>query len=277
MDRLITFYNEKQNVAKNDSFSPSAGKPRLVIERFGEKIKIIDNWYPVSKEDLYMVHEKEHVDDIFSCKKNNGFDNKLKSVADSLYWTIGSFYNASKYALNNKTVVFSPTSGFHHATYNRCMGFCTFNGLMVSAVLLKKENIADKIGIIDFDMHWGNGTIDIINKLNIDYVKHMAFSDQVGNDYNDWLRDLPIMLNNKFDNVDILFYQAGADPHIDDPLGKQLTTEQMQLRDRIVFQFAKDNNIPIVWNLAGGYQEPIDKIIDLHENTLKECFNVFKC
>ncbi len=48
----------------------------------------------------------------------------------------------------------------------------------------------------------------------------------------------------------------------------------MILRDRIVFQFAKDNNIPLVWNLAGGYQEPIEKVLDLHENTLQECLKV---
>jgi len=276
MDKLITFYNEKQSVAQNDSFSPSAGKPKLVVERFGEKIKVINNWYPILKEDLYAVHEKEHVDDIFSCKKNNGFDNKLKSVADSLLWTSGSFYNAAKYAIKNKTVTFSPTSGFHHASFNKSMGFCTFNGLMVTSVLLKKENLANKIGIIDFDVHWGNGTIDIINKLNIDYVKHMAFSDQVGNDYNDWLLHLYKNIEIRFKDCDVILYQAGADAHIDDPLGRQLTTEQMKIRDRIVFRFAKNNNIPIVWNLAGGYQEPIEKVINLHINTLKECLFTYK-
>lgn len=63
---------------------------------------------------------------------------------------------------------------------------------------------------------------------------------------------------------------------IDDPLGGKLTTEQMILRDRMVFSFAKDNAIPLAWNLAGGYQDPIDNVIDLHENTLKECLSVYK-
>ncbi|MDD3051408.1 MAG: histone deacetylase, partial [Candidatus Cloacimonetes bacterium] len=67
----------------------------------------------------------------------------------------------------------------------------------------------------------------------------------------------------------ILFYQAGADPHVDDPLGGILTTEEMRKRDEIVFGFAKNTGIPIVWNLAGGYQSPVSKVLDLHENTYR--------
>lgn len=46
--------------------------------------------------------------------------------------------------------------------------------------------------------------------------------------------------------------QAGAAPHIDDPLGGILSTAQMQARDRTVFQQLGAG--PLVWNLAGGYQ-----------------------
>jgi acetoin utilization deacetylase AcuC-like enzyme len=78
-----------------------------------------------------------------------------------------------------------------------------------------------------------------------------------------------------FKDCDILFYQAGADAHIDDPLGGLLTTAQMKARDRLVFNFAKDNNIPLVWNLAGGYQDPVAKVVQLHMNTLEECIAVY--
>lgn len=73
-----------------------------------------------------------------------------------------------------------------------------------------------------------------------------------------------------------MFYQAGADPHIDDPLGGELTTEQMRQRDRIVFEYAKEEKKPIVWNLAVGYQIPIDKVIELHLNTVEECIKTYK-
>ncbi len=54
--------------------------------------------------------------------------------------------------------------------------------------------------------------------------------------------------------ADVLLYQAGADPHIDDPLGGWLTTEQLRERDRSVFQTCRERGIPVAWNLAGGYQ-----------------------
>jgi len=147
---------------------------------------------------------------------------------------------------------------------------------MLAAVKLKREYRLGDIGIIDFDMHWGNGTVDIINELKIEYIEHMAFNDQVGNDYNDWLNQLEDSLKEKFKSCDILFYQAGADPHIDDPLGGELTTEQMRQRDRIVFEYAKEEKKPIVWNLAVGYQIPIDKVIELHLNTVEECIKTYK-
>jgi acetoin utilization deacetylase AcuC-like enzyme len=72
---------------------------------------------------------------------------------------------------------------------------------------------------------------------------------------------------NEFNDVEIIFYQAGADPHIDDPLGGTLTSEQMRRRDQILFSTAKKLGIPVVWNLAGGYQTPIENVLELHKTT----------
>ena len=70
-------------------------------------------------------------------------------------------------------------------------------------------------------------------------------------------------------------YQAGADPHVDDPLGGWLTTEQLAERDHIVFESARDLGIPVAWNLAGGYQNPLRKVLDIHDNTLRAAAHVF--
>lgn len=269
-------YRQEQNVLTNLSRSPSAQKPSLFVERalIFPNIEIFSDWSPVTKEYFCLVHDPIHVDKILSCKKPNGFGNIIKEVADSLYYTTGSFYSASQIALS-ENVAMSPTSGFHHASYNESMGFCTFNGLMVSAVKLHQEKHVENIGIIDFDIHWGNGVIDILRKKNISYVKYMSISDQVGNNYDHWLDSLYDELRAKFEDCSMLFYQAGADSHISDPLGGVLTTEQMKKRDRCVFQYARNFNKPIVWNLAGGYQDPVSKVLDIHINTLKECLSIY--
>ena len=74
--------------------------------------------------------------------------------------------------------------------------------------------------------------------------------------------------------ADLVIYQAGADPHVNDPLGSVgLTTEQMRKRDRVVFEGLRDRDIPVMFVLAGGYQEPIkEKLIPLHVNTFEEAF-----
>ena len=244
---IPVFYNTNQNVSDNKCFSPSAGKPSVFmayLQRY-PFIHVFSDWQPLSVDEISVAHDRKHVDDILSCREANGFGNHLQSVALSLPWTTGSLYHAARHAVLNKTFTISPTSGFHHATYDESMMFCTFNGLMIAAILLKSEGLVKEVGIVDFDAHFGNGTEDIIRKLDIDYVKQMSFSKEVRLDYDQWLRDLPGMLESRFSNVNLLLYQAGADPHIDDPLGRQLTTEQMYRRDKIVFEFAKKQNIPL--------------------------------
>ena len=62
---------------------------------------------------------------------------------------------------------------------------------------------------------------------------------------------------------------------MNDPLGGVLTAEQMIERDQIVFEADRASETPIAWNLAGGYQEPLRKVIDLHVNTMRECVKAF--
>lgn len=276
MKKLAVFYTPKQSVSNNESFSPSAGKPAKVVELFNKsnRVHVVDNWSPVSQGEISIAHDPAFVSDILSLRRNNGFGNKLASVAASLPYTVGSFLRGAEYALENGTVAMSPTSGFHHSGYDSCGGYCTFNGLMVAAFQLWKQGIG-RIGIIDFDAHYGNGTQDIIDKFDgaNKLIEHYTFGDlaNIGDDFDLWLARLPSYLKSKFHDCDILLYQAGADPHINDPLGGYLTTKQMKLRDDIVFKFAAKHRKPIVWNLAGGYQDPISKVLSLHENTLRSC------
>ena len=100
-------------------------------------------------------------------------------------------------------------------------------------------------------------------------------SNKFNTDYDSWIDDLESNLKKQFHDCELLLYQAGADPHVEDPLGGFLTTEQMRMRDKIVFKVAKKLGIPIVWNLAGGYQDPIEKVLELHENTLLECIDTY--
>lgn len=267
---MKVFYDSQQTVKNNNSISPSAGKPILAVESWQSKVPIeIMSVEPVTIEQLCLIHDPDYVKGIMNCEIENGFENKSKEIADSLLWTNGSFVSAARYAAKHKESTVSPTSGFHHATYKKSMGFCTFNGLVLAAVLLKEEGLANKIGIVDIDIHYGNGTDDIIARKKIDYITHFTIgkydANMIGRNF---IQKLPKVMDTMLDQgVEILFYQAGADPHEDDPFGGYFSTEQLKERDRIVFSKAKERNIPVVWNLAGGYQEDILKVLEIHDNT----------
>ena len=76
---------------------------------------------------------------------------------------------------------------------------------------------------------------------------------------------------------DLIIYQAGVDPHIDDPVSSHsMTTEQLLERDRMVFRFCKGEKIPVLFVLAGGYQTPIEeKLVPLHLNTFRAAFEEY--
>lgn len=280
MSNLKVFFDPRQNVASNKSFSPSAGKPARVVEewqRRGYAVELapVD---PVTRADFYQVHDKQHVNEVLDLKRPNGFHNKLQEVADSLYWTNGSLLSAARWALRVKQNACSPTSGFHHADYWRCEGFCTFNGLVLTAVKLREQLPHSRVGILDIDMHYGNGTHDLIKRHQLDYVRHYTFGGaerdaefwRGGAQGDVWLSRLPQLMET-FADCAIVLYQAGADPHMNDPHGGALSDAQLRERDRIVFSTLRRLNVPCVWNLAGGYQEPIQLVLDIHNATVEEC------
>ena len=271
MKKLKTFYDDRQSVEKNNSFSPSAGKPAKLIEQLtNKKIPVeITSFEPCTKEDLKLIHNGKYIDGLFNGTSPNGFGNTDIAIAESVLWTTGSIVSATMYALKHKENTFSPTSGFHHATQSSGGAFCTVNGLMVAAIKALAAG-AIKVGILDLDAHYGNGQVDIINKLGLqDVVQNYCFSGNCDSSKhaNKWLAQLPFVIKSMRD-CSVIIFQAGADPYINDPLGGILTMEQLKLRDQIVFREAQQLGIPVAHNLAGGYTNPFSEVLEIHENTV---------
>jgi acetoin utilization deacetylase AcuC-like enzyme len=267
------FYRPEQTaLSAGDSFSPSAEKPAEVVAswlRLDPTAEVV-GFEPLTRHDLALAHDRAYVDDVLDLIKPNGFGNKLASIAKTLPYTTGSFYAAARHAFITKESAVSPTSGFHHAGYDRGGGFCTFNGLVIAAQKLRRYGSAKRVGILDLDCHYGNGTDEIIRRLSLDTIDHYTFGGERIHQHNaeQWLKDLPALLT-RFAGCAVVLYQAGADAHVDDPLGGVLTTEQLYERDLIVFKTLKSLNVPVAWNLAGGYQKPIRKVLDIHDNTAR--------
>lgn len=276
MKTLKVFFNQKQQVNSNTSFSPSAGKPLKVLREWQklrpDMIEVIES-KSCSPAQIALAHNIDYVHGVLSTKIANGFGNKNKEVASSLRYTTGSLVSAAFHAIRNKEVTASLTSGFHHACYNNGGEFCTFNGLVIAAQMLRLHGQLKKgrIGILDLDQHYGNGTDDIIKKLNLDYIDHWTLGleeSKFGKDKKAIFKDIERMFKQKFKNCDLVIVQLGADACENDPLGHTFSIEEMQKRDRLVMALLKKFNIPAVFNLAGGYQEDFQKVLDLHNISL---------
>ncbi len=278
---IPVFFSPEMDVSDNASFSPSAGKPaRAVADWVSYKFPIkVTRPQKMQREDLYRVHSREHVDGVLDGVKENGFGNTSSAVAESLLWTTGSLVSAARYALAHGGVAVSPTSGFHHAGIDYGNGFCTFNGLMLAAMNAHEWG-AEKVLVIDEDAHYSDGCVDIIDKLNMYWVGLHTLGANSAGSGEDCLDRLAHAIDTKLkSDVHLVIYQAGADCHVNDPLGGVYTTEQMAERDRMVFDACRSLDVPLIWNLAGGYQRDaqgtIEPVLALHRQTMRICAEIY--
>lgn len=161
-------YFSPKLVADSGSYSPSAGKPEQAVQSWmdlGLDIDIVAP-QPVSLSQLYRAHDANYVDGVLSGRVTNGFGNRSKKVAKTLQHTSGAMLDAAREALCSGENTCAPVSGFHHARYHGGGGFCTFNGLMVTALDLIDSGDVMRVGILDCDQHYGDGTDNILQTLD---------------------------------------------------------------------------------------------------------------
>jgi acetoin utilization deacetylase AcuC-like enzyme len=267
-------------VASPKSFSPSAAKPRAVVDdwlRRGLSIDLRDPT-PATIGDLTRAHDADYVHGVLAGRIPNGFGDCSTAVARSLPFTSGAMLSAARHALRSGTIACAPCSGFHHAGWDQAAGYCTFNGLVVAACALLADGVRS-VGILDCDMHYGDGTDAILTRLGLNQprgsgpaVVHFTAGASYARrtQARAFLDRLPDVVRS-MQRCDVILYQAGADPHIRDPLGGFLDDDDLYLRDQIVFTTARSLGLPVAWNLAGGYQRDenggIDAVLAIHAAT----------
>ena len=279
MSTLLVFYNKKQVAPALGEF-PNSRKPALVLqswrERFDVEVKKVKALKPAQ---ISCAHDPKYVRDVLACRAKNGFGNTLKTIAATLPWTTGSMLSAAIYALQSGCNTFSPTSGFHHAKYAHASGLCTFSGLTIVGILLRNNYGAKRVGVLDLDSHLGDGTLATMARTGADsFISHYSLGAEDVHQGNNtaWLEALPERIERLYASCQVLLYQAGVDCHQDDPLvdSGHFTTEQIYERDRIVYATCQKLSLPVVTNLAGGYQKPLEKVLRLHDLCAKAHLDV---
>ncbi len=186
----------------------------------------------------------------------------------------------------------------HHAEKNKAMGFCIYNNVAVGAYYLLEKYKLNKVAIIDFDVHHGNGTQNIFyNNEKVLYISTHQFpyypgsgTEQERGKYNNIFNiPLPAGTNseeylNAYEFVlkkikkfkpEFILFSAGFDAHKDDPLA------QLQLKSDDFYQLTKRTlelskiccNGKIVSILEGGYDlKALQESTEMHVNALLEFY-----
>ena len=194
---------------------------------------------------------------------------------------------SSKLAINYG-ISCNTAGGSHHANYDGGAGYCIFNDVAVAAHYLLNRDLANKILIVDLDVHQGNGNAEIFkdnknvftfsmhSKTNYPAKKSMSDLDV---ELEDNLEDEAYMKKLKFylnelnsENFDFVFYIAGVDIHFNDRLGRlKISDEGVKQRDELVIENFFSKKIPICGVLGGGYNRDFNKLIELHSFLHQSC------
>ncbi len=172
--------------------------------------------------------------------------------------------------------------GSHHAASGHGAGFSVFNDVAVASRLLLEEGCVGRVLVIDLDVHQGDGTAEIFQddarvftfsvhgEKNFPVRKQksdldLGLADGTGDAaYMAVLNEhVPDLID--FVRPDIIFYNAGVDPHGEDRLGRlALSDGGLKARDRFVVEAAVGREIPLVGVIGGGYSSDIDALARRH-------------
>ena len=240
----------------------------------------------VDMANLQMVHTRDYANGIM-----NGDLGKKKLRRLGLPWSkrlairsrlaVQGTINAAIMALQDG-IAGNLAGGTHHAMRGYGEGFCVFNDVAVAIKVLQQSMWANKILVIDCDVHQGNGTAEIF-KDNADVF---TFSLHGENNYpfkkppstldiglpdntkdDQYLKTLGDALDTILDdfNPDLVFYLGGIDPLETDHFGRlSLTKKGLEERDQIVIQKVVNHNLPLVLLLSGGYAPTLKETVLAH-------------
>jgi len=176
--------------------------------------------------------------------------------------------------------------GTHHAFADHGAGYCVFNDSAVAARAMQAEGRAQRVLILDCDVHQGDGTAAILaddarsftfsihGAKNFPFRKQhsdldVALPDDTGDDaYLDAL-EAGVRRALAAARPDLVIYLAGADPYFDDRLGRlALTKAGLAERDRVIFHYCRAAGLPLAITMAGGYARRIEDTVDIHFHTV---------
>ena len=230
-----------------------------------------------TRQELEEVHSPEYLDSLW-----NGDQDLMRSLLAST----GGVLDAVDQALIDGFSG-SLSSGLHHAKRTHDEGFCYINGLALAALRALNVHGLIDVGVLDLDAHCGGGTFELIGsdaRVRLADVSTNSYDSwksfelrhhlKVVRDANNYLVEVEKALKH-LNGVQLLIYNAGMDPFEGCSTGGQpgITREVLQCREKLVADWCKENNVPVLFVLAGGYEGPnldLEGVARLHLLTINE-------
>ena len=278
-----------QNHNTGEGHPEKIDRVTAVIDNF----KKIDNkeliWKKPTKFDqsfLINTHSSEYIDLVNKSFPENGLSfldgdtvvspGSKEATKDAVGSIITAIDGVQQKEFKNAFCAVRPPG--HHAEKDKAMGFCIYNNVAVGANYLIEKYKYNKVAIIDFDVHHGNGTQDIFyDNEKVLYISTHQYpyypgsgSEKETGKFNNTL-NIPLEAGttaeqylNAYENVlnklkefkpEFLLFSAGFDAHINDPLAQlRLGSEDFYHLTKRTLQISKSLcNGNVVSILEGGY------------------------
>ncbi len=182
----------------------------------------------------------------------------------------------------------------HHATRDKAMGFCFFNNVAIAALHALQRRNLKRVAIVDFDVHHGNGTEDILagdnRVLMVSFFQHPFYPFSGDKDPAPNMLNIPVSAYTKGMDIrelvemlwiprleafkpELIIVSAGFDAHRDDDMGQLNLTENdyIWLTERIMDVARRFSKGRIVSCLEGGYMMgPLSRSVEAHLRVLAE-------
>ena len=218
-----------------------ASDPAAAQGRLDQAVSLLQSEYELlepgmaTEEDILLVHTQNHFDMISG-------SSRLYPLA---LLAAGGAIKASEIAMQGEPAFGLIRPPGHHASPGNCWGFCWFNNIAVAIERLRQSGRISRAFILDFDLHFGDGTDNFFQDIPEVTYCHMGSVDS-----------LPSVLE-KVEASDIIGISAGFDRHEED-WGGMLSTEDYRSIGQEVKKLS-DRHCPgkVFAVLEGGYNHSV--------------------
>ena len=252
---------------------------------------------PISEDLILLTHNQNYWERLSRGElskqeiRRTGFPYS-KALVDREIHIMGGTTACTHFALQDG-VSLNVAGGTHHAFTDKGEGFCLLNDIGIATSFLLRSGKAERVIIIDLDVHQGNGTAEIFrqNEKVFTFSMHGKNNYPLNKERSDldielpdgtsdafYMEELDRALSETFEahRPDFAFFQSGVDILAGDKLGRlNVSVEGCKLRDRMVFKKCFEPGAPVVASMGGGYAPKLSAIVNAHTNTFQEAKNIF--